>query len=165
MISHQCKTVSTIEAQQDFNLLRLSDFACYERPIQTPDYHLGSRAFVLQCQWRLAQVWHPNALVFVTRIRSSSSSFGRSSSSYSRHTTNSFSGGADRDAHGHIKRSTASKDAFKHEHPCPSTGRSSGSCPGYVIDHVVPFKRYGEDASSNMQWQTVEAAKAKDKIE
>jgi hypothetical protein len=42
-----------------------------------------------------------------------------------------------RDSRGRIKRSTAAKDEFKLEKPCPATGRSSGSCPGYVIDHVV----------------------------
>jgi hypothetical protein len=39
---------------------------------------------------------------------------------------------------GSDERSTAAKNAFKRAHPCPSTGRSSGSCPGYVIDHVIP---------------------------
>jgi hypothetical protein len=34
-----------------------------------------------------------------------------------------------------------------------------------VIDHVMPLKRGGADAPSNMQWQTIQAAKAKDKIE
>jgi hypothetical protein len=34
-----------------------------------------------------------------------------------------------------------------------------------VIDHVVPLKRGGADAPTNMQWQTVTAAKAKDKVE
>ena len=42
----------------------------------------------------------------------------------------------------------------------PSTGRTSGACPGYVIDHVVPLKRGGADAPSNMQWQTEAAATA-----
>lgn len=69
-----------------------------------------------------------------------------------------------RDSHG-IKRSEAAKDAFKHSHPCPSTGKSSGACPGYVIDHVRPLSKGGADAPSNMQWQTSEAAKAKDKWE
>jgi len=46
-----------------------------------------------------------------------------------------------------------------------SIGQSSGKGPGYVIDHVVPLKRGGEDAPENMQWQTIEEAKAKDKIE
>jgi hypothetical protein len=34
-----------------------------------------------------------------------------------------------------------------------------------VVDHVTPLKRGGADAPSNMQWQTKEAAKAKDKSE
>jgi hypothetical protein len=70
-----------------------------------------------------------------------------------------------RDSHGRIKRSTAAKDAFKRQHPCPSTGRSSGACPGYVIDHVKALECGGADDPSNMQWQTVSAAKAKDKTE
>jgi hypothetical protein len=73
--------------------------------------------------------------------------------------------GAARDSHGKIARSQKAKDDFKKEHPCPSTGRSSGSCPGYVIDHVTPLKRGGADAPSNMQWQTIQEAKAKDKWE
>ena len=70
-----------------------------------------------------------------------------------------------RDSHGRIKRSTAAKNAFKRQHPCPATGQSSGSCPGYVIDHVVPLKRGGADAPSNMQWQTTSEAKQKDRWE
>jgi hypothetical protein len=34
-----------------------------------------------------------------------------------------------------------------------------------VIDHVVPLKRGGLDAPENMQWQSREAAKAKDRVE
>jgi hypothetical protein len=34
-----------------------------------------------------------------------------------------------------------------------------------VVDHVNPLKRGGTDSPSNMQWQTKEAAKAKDKSE
>jgi hypothetical protein len=37
--------------------------------------------------------------------------------------------------------------------------------PGYVVDHVKPLKRGGSDSPSNMQWQTKQAAKAKDKWE
>ena len=70
-----------------------------------------------------------------------------------------------RDKHGHIKRSQEAKHEFRKSNPCPSTGKSTGACPGYVIDHVMPLKRGGADAPSNMQWQTVEEAKAKDKTE
>ncbi len=63
------------------------------------------------------------------------------------------------------KRDTAARDSFMKGHPCPATGKSSGACPGYVVDHVVPLKRGGPDAPSNMQWQTSAAAKAKDRVE
>ena len=65
----------------------------------------------------------------------------------------------------HRRRSAAAKAAFRRDNPCPSTGRPNGGCPGYVIDHVVALKRGGPDAPSNMQWQTVEAARAKDRVE
>lgn len=62
-------------------------------------------------------------------------------------------------------RSAEAKAEFKRQHPCPATGRTKGPCPGYVIDHVTPICAGGSDAPSNMQWQTVEDGKAKDKIE
>jgi len=37
--------------------------------------------------------------------------------------------------------------------------------PGHIVDHVIPLACGGKDDSSNMQWQTVEEAKAKDKWE
>jgi hypothetical protein len=70
-----------------------------------------------------------------------------------------------RDSHGRIKRSAAAKNEFKRSKPCPSTGRSTGGCPGYVIDHVTPLECGGADAPSNMQWQTIAEGKAKDKTE
>ncbi len=73
--------------------------------------------------------------------------------------------GVQRDSDGKIKRSESAKYNFKKNNPCPSTGSPSGSCPGYVIDHVKPLKRGGSDHPSNMQWQTESAAKAKDKWE
>ena len=70
-----------------------------------------------------------------------------------------------RDRHGKIKRSGAAKDAFKREQPCPATGKSTGRCPGYVIDHVKPLECGGADDPSNMQWQSTAEGKAKDKTE
>ena len=65
----------------------------------------------------------------------------------------------------HAKRSSAVRSSFMRSHPCPSTGETSGACPGYVVDHIKALKRGGADSPSNMQWQTVEAAKQKDKWE
>jgi hypothetical protein len=70
-----------------------------------------------------------------------------------------------RNSHGRIKRSIVAKDEFRRSHPCPSTGRTRGACKGYVIDHRIVLKRGGADAPSNMQWQTLQAAKAKDRTE
>jgi hypothetical protein len=54
---------------------------------------------------------------------------------------------------------------FQREHPCPSTGLTTGACPGYRKDHVKPLACGGPDAVSNMQWQTIAAARAKDRWE
>jgi hypothetical protein len=62
-------------------------------------------------------------------------------------------------------RSASVKREFQLTHPCPATGRTSGACPGYVKDHVVPLACGGPDAPSNMQWQTRADAKAKDRWE
>lgn len=62
-------------------------------------------------------------------------------------------------------RSRAVGREFQREHPCPSTGLTSGSCPGYVRDHIVPLACGGPDAVGNLQWQTIAAAKAKDRWE
>ena len=70
-----------------------------------------------------------------------------------------------RDGHGKIKRSPTAKRDFRRSNPCPSTGKTSGGCPGYVIDHRRALKRGGADAPGNMEWQTREQAKAKDRVE
>ena len=97
----------------------------------------------------------------------SSSSRPRSSRPFARSTKSKATRCAScaRDSKGHIARSRAATRQFQKSNPCPSTGRRSGACPGYVIDHVRPLKRGGADAPSNMQWQTKAAARAKDKVE
>jgi hypothetical protein len=36
-------------------------------------------------------------------------------------------------------RSASVKHEFQLTHPCPSTGLTSGACPGYIKDHIVPL--------------------------
>ena len=112
---------------------------------------------------------HSSGSHAATGSHSVSSHSGSSShSSKSHSTTGSHSKaapGVHRDSHGKIARDPRQTNAFKKQHPCPSTGKTSGSCPGYVIDHVVPLKRGGADSPNNMQWQTEGAAKQKDKWE
>ena len=59
-------------------------------------------------------------------------------------------------------RRTAAVAAFKRLNPCPSTGAARGPCHGWIVDHIEPLCAGGADDPANMQWQTVEAAKAKD---
>ena len=73
--------------------------------------------------------------------------------------------GVKRDAHGHIARDPHAKEAFRKTHPCPSTGKTYGACPGWIVDHIQALKHGGADDPSNMQWQTRAAAKEKDKWE
>ena len=70
-----------------------------------------------------------------------------------------------RDAHGHIARDRHQVTAFRATHPCPATGKTKGACPGYVVDHITPLCACGPDLPSNMQWQSKDEAKEKDKLE
>ena len=54
---------------------------------------------------------------------------------------------------------------FQREHPCPSTGKTRGACPGYRKDHIKALACGGPDTVSNLQWQTIADAKAKDQWE
>jgi hypothetical protein len=64
-----------------------------------------------------------------------------------------------RDSHGRIARSEEAKHRFEVQSGYPHGRR------GFVVDHIVPLACGGADAPSNMQWQTVEQARAKDKVE
>ena len=67
--------------------------------------------------------------------------------------------------HAESNRSEKPRASFKYHNPCPATGKNKGSCPNYIIDHIKPLACGGEDSPENMQWQTKEEAKAKDKWE
>jgi hypothetical protein len=64
-----------------------------------------------------------------------------------------------RDAKGRILRSASARNAF-----LKTTGYPKGR-PGYVVDHIIPLMCGGLDDPINMQWQTIEDAKVKDKTE
>ena len=64
-----------------------------------------------------------------------------------------------RDAHGRILRHPAARAQFLRQ-----TGYPHGR-PGYVVDHIIPLECGGADSPSNMQWQTIAEAKAKDRTE
>jgi len=107
------------------------------------------------------------SLVIITpSVHARGSSNHNSSHSYNvgSHRSN-YTQNVERDSHGRIARSQTAKNDFKKSNPCPSTGKSDGACSGYVIDHVKPLKRGGVDKPENMQWQSKEAAKQKDKTE
>lgn len=67
--------------------------------------------------------------------------------------------------HHRSARSQEVRRQFQALHPCPSTGKTTGPCPGYIRDHIKPLACGGADSPDNMQWQTVSEAKEKDKTE
>lgn len=74
--------------------------------------------------------------------------------------------GIAREASAETVRHRTTVYAFKVTHVCPATKKKGNfPCPGYIVDHVVPLCKNGPDAVSNMQWQTIADAKAKDKVE
>lgn len=70
-----------------------------------------------------------------------------------------------RDEDGRIARSRSAVLAFRKDHPCPATSSTTGRCPGYVVDHVVPLCADGPDTPANMQWQAKLEALEKDRVE
>lgn len=62
-------------------------------------------------------------------------------------------------------RSKKALRSFVNQQACPATGLHRLPCKGWVIDHVKPLACGGADAVENLQWQTREDAKAKDKWE
>jgi hypothetical protein len=63
-----------------------------------------------------------------------------------------------------IHRSATVLRQFQRLHPCPSTGRTTGACPGWVKDHIRALCLTGPagDVVENLQWQTIHDARVKD---
>ena len=53
-------------------------------------------------------------------------------------------------------RGYAAKAEFRKIHECPSTGRNTGACPGWQVDHVIPLASCGCDIVENLQWLKTE---------
>ena len=68
-------------------------------------------------------------------------------------------------ANAEYARSKSVLRAFVNANACPSTGLHRLPCPGYVMDHIKALACGGADAVENIQWQTREEAKVKDKWE
>lgn len=68
-------------------------------------------------------------------------------------------------ANAKIHRSKAALRAFVNLQACPATGLHRLPCRGYIIDHIQALACGGSDTPDNMQWQTKNDAKAKDKWE
>lgn len=79
-------------------------------------------------------------------------------------------GPAPRASDGNIMRSRTVLRDFKALYPCPSTRRSTGACPGWALDHVIPLACGGCDAVGNLQWlpdsiKSASTPSAKDRFE
>ena len=62
----------------------------------------------------------------------------------------------------HTLRNSSTVIRFKRLNPCPATGKASGRCTGWIVDHILPLACGGSDSVLNMQWQTKADAKLKD---
>ena len=62
-------------------------------------------------------------------------------------------------------RDPAQVALFRKTHACPSTGKFTGACPGWVVDHRYPLCAGGKDEPANMAWQDKTASFDKDRIE
>lgn len=68
-------------------------------------------------------------------------------------------------AHAATPRGTEAPRLFRQANPCPATGKTTGACPNYVMDHMRPLACNGPDVPENLMWQTVAEGKAKDRWE
>ena len=71
-----------------------------------------------------------------------------------------------RSKNGRIARSETARRQFKTAHPCPSTGKTSGACPGFVIDHrTALFSPVAEPIHRRTCNGRASAAKEKGQVE
>jgi hypothetical protein len=68
-------------------------------------------------------------------------------------------------AHATTPRGNEAPRLFRKANACPSTGKFTGPCSDYVMDHMRPLACGGLDVPENLMWQTVEEGKAKDRWE
>lgn len=73
--------------------------------------------------------------------------------------------GINRNPDGTIHRSAAVISAFRKTHPCPSTGFTTGACPGWAINHNCPIACGCVDAVWNMSWMRNDVKKIVDGYE
>ena len=57
-----------------------------------------------------------------------------------------------RQARHQVNKSEQAKRDFRAANPCPSTGKTSGRCPGYEMQHKTPLALGGVEADTNLQW-------------
>ena len=63
-----------------------------------------------------------------------------------------YCGAPKRNAAGVIIRRADVRAAFQRQHPCPSTGLTTGACPGWQKNHDRSLACGGCDAVSNLSW-------------
>jgi len=67
-----------------------------------------------------------------------------------------------RDVDGSISRSPRVLSKFQKAFPCPLTNKRSGTCPGFVKDHIRPLCSGGQDSVANLKWSEVGYSKLRD---
>lgn len=58
-------------------------------------------------------------------------------------------------------RSSSVRAEFRKANPCPATGKKTGACPGWQIDHMHALCAGGVDEPGNLNWIKVEDHKRK----
>lgn len=59
-------------------------------------------------------------------------------------------------------RGTEAPRLFRKANACPSTGKFTGPCSGWVMDHLHSLRCGGSDTPDNLWWMRVSEAKVKD---